>query len=74
MRAEEMLVGQLPEERGIIGLGELRSRRAEPEVLMRPILPPRCTRPSKRPASSSRSAASPDAGRGPWASEGRTHQ
>jgi hypothetical protein len=27
MRAEEMLVGQLPEERGIIGLGELRSPR-----------------------------------------------
>ena len=33
MRAEEMLVGQLPDERGIIGLGELRSRRAEPELM-----------------------------------------
>jgi hypothetical protein len=31
-RAEDMLIGQLPDARGIIGLGELRSRRGEPEL------------------------------------------
>jgi HEAT repeat protein len=31
-RAEEMLVGFLPDTRGVIGLGILRSRRAEPEL------------------------------------------
>src|SRR5215216_736966 len=32
-RAEGMLVDQLPDARGIIGLGELRSRRAEPQLI-----------------------------------------
>ena len=31
-RAEEMLIGLLPDTRGVIGLGILRSRRAEPEL------------------------------------------
>jgi HEAT repeat protein len=31
-RAEEMLIGFLPDTRGVIGLGILRSRRAEPEL------------------------------------------
>jgi hypothetical protein len=32
-RAEGMLIDQLPDARGIIGLGELRSRRAEPQLI-----------------------------------------
>jgi hypothetical protein len=32
-RAEDMLIGLLPDERGIIGLGELRSGRAEPQLV-----------------------------------------
>ena len=32
-RAEDMLIAYLPDDRGIIGLGALRSRRAEPELL-----------------------------------------
>jgi HEAT repeat protein len=31
-RAEDMLIGHLPDERGVIGLGELRSLRAEPQL------------------------------------------
>ena len=31
-RAEEMLIGLLPDARAVIGLGILRSRRAEPEL------------------------------------------
>lgn len=32
IRAEDMLIGFLPDARGVIGLGMLRSRRAEPEL------------------------------------------
>jgi HEAT repeats/PBS lyase HEAT-like repeat len=32
-RAEEMLIGFLPDSRGIVGLGALRSRRAEPQLV-----------------------------------------
>ena len=32
-RAEDMLIAYLPDDRGIVGLGALRSRRAEPELL-----------------------------------------
>jgi hypothetical protein len=32
-RAEDMLIAYLPDDRGVIGLGALRSRRAEPELL-----------------------------------------
>jgi hypothetical protein len=31
-RAEDMLIGCLPDSRGVIGLGVLRSRRAEPQL------------------------------------------
>ena len=40
-RAEGMLIDQLPDERGIIGLGELRSRRAEPQLIRREPRPTR---------------------------------